>query len=174
MFFKRKISLYILNHIINKIPFHFIRILFYKIALISVGNNSTINLNVTIRGRHISIGDNVIINHFCYLDGRSYLNIGNNVDFGPGVVIWTVDHDPSCPYHSIRCKPVNIKDNAMIGSYSIILPGVTIGEGAVIATGSVVVKDVQEFTMVGGNPAKFIKYRNKDILYKLKHKPFLE
>lgn len=66
------------------------------------------------------------------------------------------------------CKPVEIGENVWIGTRALILPGVTVGEGAVIAGGSVVTKDVEPLAVVGGNPAKVLKYRDKDVYYKLK------
>ncbi|WP_442862504.1 DapH/DapD/GlmU-related protein [Bacillus sp. USDA818B3_A] len=66
-------------------------------------------------------------------------------------------------------KPIIIEVNSWIGQRAIILPGVTIGEGAVVGAGSVVTKDVEPCSIVGGNPAKHIKYRDKDVYYKLKN-----
>ena len=75
------------------------------------------------------------------------------------VELYTSDHDPDDPYFSRRDAPITIHDNVWIGSSAIILKGVTVGEGAVVAAGSVVTRDVKAFTIVGGNPAKLIRER---------------
>ncbi|MBQ3590123.1 MAG: acyltransferase [Clostridia bacterium] len=75
-----------------------------------------------------------------------------------GCTIATVNHDYS-DFDIVRGKTVTIKKGAWICSKATIVPGVTIGEGAVVAAGSVVTKDVPPFSVVGGNPAKLIKYR---------------
>lgn len=66
-----------------------------------------------------------------------------------------------------------ISDRAWIAYRAIILPGVTIGEGAVVGAGAVVMKDVEPYTIVGGNPAKVIKKRSLDLDYTLKYNPWL-
>lgn len=71
----------------------------------------------------------------------------------------TASHDVSSPVMELVTKPIEIKSNAWIAAKSIILPGVTIGEAAVVGAGSVVTKDIAPWTVVGGNPAKFIKKR---------------
>ena len=77
----------------------------------------------------------------------------------------------SIPYDDVYInKPVIIKKNVWIGSNVLILPGVTIGEGAVIGMGAVLTKDVPDYAIVGGNPAKVLKYRNKETYQKLERK----
>ena len=71
----------------------------------------------------------------------------------------TASHDVSSPHFDLVRKPVVICDNVWIAMGAIVLPGVTIGEGAVVAAGAVVAKDVLPWTVVGGNPARFIKKR---------------
>ena len=71
----------------------------------------------------------------------------------------TGSHSLTSPTFDLITKPITIKDNVWVATGAIVLPGVTIGEGAVVAAGSVVTKDVEPWTVVGGNPAKFIKKR---------------
>ena len=114
----------------------------------------------------IQIGDNSVIGDHCFLDGRSGLEIGNNVNISGYVHIYTLEHDISSPTFGGTGGPVFIRDQTYIATRATILPGVTIGEGAVVACGAVVTKNVEAWTMVGGVPAKFIK-RRPEVRYRL-------
>ena len=87
------------------------------------------------------------------------ITIGDNVCIGEDVRLLTGSHALESPHFDLVTKPIRIEDNAWIATGAIILPGVTIGEGAVVAAGAVVSKDVEAWTVVGGNPAKFVKVR---------------
>lgn len=109
-------------------------------------------------GRFITIGKNVFINHACSFLDLGGITIEDNVLIGPRVNLVTENH-PSNPAErrSLMTKPIVIRRNAWIGANATILPGVTIGENAIVAAGAVVSKDVPANTIVGGVPAKFIK-----------------
>jgi acetyltransferase-like isoleucine patch superfamily enzyme len=113
-------------------------------------------------GRFISIGKNVFINHACSFLDMGGITIEDHVLIGPRVNIVTENHplDPT-DRRALITRPVVIKRNAWIGAAATILPGVTIGENAVVAAGAVVSKDVSANTVVGGIPAKFIKTINQ-------------
>ena len=122
---------------------------------------------------NISIGNNVRIGTRVFLKALGGVTIGNNVIFGPEVTILTANHNydtpTKLPYdEEMILKPVTIADNVWIGCRATIVPGVTINEGAVIASGAVVTKDVPKGAVVGGNPAKVLKYRNMEYYEKLK------
>jgi acetyltransferase-like isoleucine patch superfamily enzyme len=121
----------------------------------------------------VMLGDDVNINPGFYAQSRGGLIIGSHVHFGRNVRILTENHnyeEPEClPYDKKRnYKPVVVKDCVWIGDNVCIVPGVTIGEGAIIALGSVVTKDVPDLTLVGGAPAKVIKTRNAELYWRLK------
>ena len=109
-------------------------------------------------GRFIQIGKNVFINHACSFLDMGGITIEDDVLIGPKVNLITENHplDPA-DRKALICKPIVIKRNAWIGAAATILPGVTIGENAVVAAGAVVSKDVPANTVVGGIPAKHIK-----------------
>ena len=109
-------------------------------------------------GKLITIGKNVFINHACSFLDLGGITIEDNVLIGPRVNLVTENH-PSDPAErrSLMTKPIVIRRNAWIGANATILPGVTIGENAIVAAGAVVAKDVPANTVVGGVPAKFIK-----------------
>ena len=124
--------------------------------------------------RGISIGDNVWIGERSRFSGAcGGIVIGNNVSFGPEVTIWSSNHNyyspEKLPYDDIDIpKKVVIGDNVWICSKACITPGVTIGEGAVVGMGAVVTSDVPEGAVVGGNPAKILKYRDMQKYIQLK------
>ena len=112
-------------------------------------------------GRFITIGKNVFINHACSFLDMGVITIEDNVLIGPKVNLITENHplDPT-DRRALICNPIIIKQNAWIGAAATILPGVTVGENAVVAAGAVVSKDVPANTIVGGVPAKIIKTIN--------------
>lgn len=112
-------------------------------------------------GEHCTIGDS------CFLDGRSGLTIGDSVNFGSHVTIFTREHAVNSPDFAETGAAVTVGNHAWISSHAIILPGVTVGEGAVVAAGAVVTRDVPPFTIVGGNPARHIAHRSRDLRYRL-------
>lgn len=109
-------------------------------------------------GRFTSLGKNVFINHACSFLDLGGITLEDHVLIGPQVKLVTENHplDPE-DRRALICKPIHIKKNAWIGAGATILPGVTIGENAVVAAGAVVTRDVAANTVVGGIPAKFIK-----------------
>jgi acetyltransferase-like isoleucine patch superfamily enzyme len=109
-------------------------------------------------GRFTRIGRNVFINHACSFLDMGGITVEDHVLIGPKVNLITENHpiDPA-DRRALICKPIVIKRNAWIGAAATILPGVTIGENAVVAAGAVVSRDVPANTIVGGVPAKFIK-----------------
>jgi len=109
-------------------------------------------------GRFISIGKHVFINHACSFLDMGGITLEDHVLLGPKVNLITENH-PLDPVNrrGMICKPIVIKRNAWIGAGATILPGVTVGENAVVAAGAVVSKDVPANTVVGGIPAKILK-----------------
>lgn len=124
--------------------------------------------NVSMRGvKGIKIGDYCSIGPRTLLDGRAGLEIGNNVTIAYEAIIWSLSHDYNSPSFAGKGAKVVIEDYAWICSRSIIMPGVRIGMGSVVASGAVVTKDVEPFSIVGGVPAKIIGKRDcKEFTYK--------
>lgn len=111
----------------------------------------------------LTIGKDSTVNFGCYLDNRRGITIGNGVGIAHNTKIYTLGHDISSSKFETKGAPVVIEDKAFVFSNCLIMPGVTIHEGAVVLSGSVVTKDVQPYTVVGGNPAKYIKDRRHDL-----------
>lgn len=158
-----------LLHIIGNIPSHNIRKFFYRASGIKIGRGSSIHMGAKFYDlKSIVIGEDTIIGENCVLDGRSKLEIGNHVDIASEVMIYNSEHDINSDNFSAKEAPVSIQDYVFVGPRAIILPGVSIGKGAVVGAGAVVTKDVPPYTIVGGVPAKIIgERRNKALRYKL-------
>ncbi len=156
-------------HLISLIPFHCIRRFFYRLSGIKIGKGSAIHMGARFYNpRNIYIGEDTIIGEGVVLDGRSKLIIGNHVDIASEVMIYNSEHDINDENFKAVIHPVIIEDYVFIGPRVIILPGVKIGKGAIVAAGSVVTKDVPPFALVGGVPAKTIGERRlKQLNYKL-------
>ncbi|MBI4091606.1 MAG: acyltransferase [Candidatus Levybacteria bacterium] len=154
---------------VGYIPSHYIRRFFYRIQGMKIGRGSTLHMGaVFYDASKISIGQDTIIGEDAVLDGRDKLVIGDHVDIASEVMIYNAEHDINDESFKAATAPVKIGDYVFIGPRAIILPGVKIGRGAVVGAGAVVTRDVGEFEIVGGVPAKVIGERKiKNPTYKL-------
>ena len=177
----RKIKLNLLGlslfsaFLIGRVPWHGLRLFVYRYFFgIKIGRKSVVHWRARFYGMNgIRIGEHTIIGNDAFFDGRYGLTIGNRVNIAGETAIFTAQHDPDAPDFKMVGGAVEIDDYVYIGSRVTILPGVKIGKGAVVATGAVVVSNVEPYTMVGGVPAHFIKNRNRDLNYQLDfHMPF--
>ena len=109
-------------------------------------------------GKNITVGKNVFINACCCFQDQGGITIGDGTLIGHGVVLATISHGfPPDERGDNYPAPIVIGRNVWIGSHTTILPGVTIGDGAIVAAGAVVNRDVPPNVIVGGVPAKVIK-----------------
>lgn len=162
----RYIAVAILNFSYTLLPFFFLRKFLLRLIGIKIGKRSYIHRGVKFfHFGKIIIGDNTTVNFNCYLDNRTGIFIGNNVGIAHNTKIYTLGHDINDSKFSAIGAKVRINDHVFIFSNCLIMPGVTIGEGAIVLAGSVVTKNVDPYTVVGGNPAKYIKNRPREINY---------
>lgn len=156
-------------HCVGNFPSHLIRRYFYRLTGMKIGKGSTIHSGLSLYDPSgITIGNDTIIGEKSTLDGRDLLKIGNHVAISSAVMIYNSEHDINSPTFSAITAPVIINDYVFIGPRAIILPGVTIGQGAIIAAGAVVTKSVIPFAIVAGVPARAIGERQlKDLHYRL-------
>ncbi|MBI5122417.1 acyltransferase [Candidatus Roizmanbacteria bacterium] len=156
-------------HIIGFFPSHLVRRFFYRLAGVVIGSGSAIHIGARFyKPENISIGKDTIVGEFAVLDGRAKLIIGDHVDIASEVMIYNSQHDIKSHDFHATSDTVVIEDYVFIGPRAIILPGVKIGRGGVVAAGAIVTKDVNPFEIVGGVPAKVIGERgNKEPNYKL-------
>lgn len=142
-----------------------IRYAVFKSISAGCGENVAIFEDVILNTcENISVGSNVSIHPMTYLEGRGGLDIGNDVSIAHGVTIMSTNHgyqrtDLPIKYQDSIFKKVTIGNDVWIGARAVILAGVTIGDGSIVAAGAVVTKDVSSRTVVAGVPAKIIKKR---------------
>lgn len=162
---------YFTNHVVAHVPSFTFRRLWYQHALgIRFGRHASVFMGVymwfhggprEIRRQGVAIGENSRINRACTLDVRSGMTIGDNVSISPEVMFVVGSHDVNDPtFPPMGTEPVSIGDHVFIGSRAMILGGVTVGRGAVIAAGAVVTKNVPPMTIVAGVPAKPVGVRD--------------
>lgn len=109
-------------------------------------------------GKNITLGKRVFINSGCRFQDQGGITIGDDVLLGHNVVLATLNHDPVVARRaSMLPAPIVIGDKVWIGANATVLPGVTIGKGAIVAAGAVVHRDVPPFTVVGGVPARILR-----------------
>ncbi|MEI9864591.1 MAG: acyltransferase [Limisphaerales bacterium] len=163
----------IYNHGLSGIPIRTLRKLYLRFWLGGLGAGSGVQMNCRfLNGRKVHFGARNVINFGCLFDGRKFhIHTGEDVSIGPEATILTLGHDPQSPDFTDRGGDVIIGDRAWIGYRALILPGIKIGEGAVVGAGAVVTKDVAPFTIVAGNPARPIGQRNRDLVYRLRYDP---
>jgi acetyltransferase-like isoleucine patch superfamily enzyme len=138
----------------------------------SIGPKASIHMGCFFTGRQISIGGGSVINRNCRLDGRGGLTIGRHVSVSPECYLLTASHDPQSPSFAAFGRPIHLSDRVWLGTRAMVLPGVTLGEGAVLGAGSIATKDIPAFQIAVGQPAKVVKTRTQDLPYELAYFPW--
>lgn len=155
--------------ITSHLPTNYLRILIYRIVFrMNIEADVFIDRDCIIHGpSRITLARGTKINRGVVLDGRFPLRIGENVSVSIYSVILTLEHDLSDSEFKSRGGPVEIGERVFIGARAVVLPGVKIGNGAAVAAGAVVTKDVEPYTIVGGVPAQPIGIRPQNLNYNL-------
>lgn len=160
--------LFVVMSAMGHVPSARVRTWFYRHALgARIAPTARINGRVEIRGGEIDIGEGTVVGHDCILDGRGGLRLGRAVNLSSEAAIWTYQHDPNDPDFLGIGAPVVVGDRAWLSFRCTVLPGVTIGEGAIVAANTTVTRDVEPFAIVAGIPAVKIGERSRDLRYPL-------
>lgn len=166
MIFLRACTLACGNHLISRLPSFRLRQAYYRqILRYRISPRASVHMGCFFTGGRIEIGAHTVLNRRCFLDGRMGLRVGENCSISPEVALWSMGHDPQDADFAISGGETTIGDHVWIGTRAIILPGVHIGEGAVIGAGAVVTRDIAPWKIAVGNPAREIKDRNREIRY---------
>jgi acetyltransferase-like isoleucine patch superfamily enzyme len=142
-----------------------LRAFFWSFFLKEIGKNVHLMSNVTIMSpQNVTIGNSTLINTGTKIGGQNGIKIGSYVLIGYNVTIVSENHAYHNPLLPIKEQgyfggPIVIEDDVWIGANAVILPNIKIGRGAIIGANAVVSKNVQPFSIVGGIPAKHIKFR---------------
>jgi len=178
-YFLMGLKYYLGNNVIARFPWGRLRSMYLtRVLKVAIGRDTHVSMRWFVTGypvrAHIRIGDNCVINREVYLDGRVGVEIGNNVNVSFQTCVLSLHHDHNAPDFPAVGGVVRIHDHVWIGARATLLPGVSIGEGAVVAAGAVVAKDVAPYTVVGGVPAKKIGDRNPEIAYLTNFSPYFD
>jgi maltose O-acetyltransferase len=167
--FRIRVLNYLTNHVVAHVPSVRARRLWYQHALgIELGRHASVFMGAYVaflspganRRNGVRIGRNSRVNRRCTLDFRGGLTIGDNVSISPEVMFVGGSHDVNSPWFGDVMRPISIEDHAFIGTRAMILPGVTVGRGAVVTAGSLVSSDVAPMTIVAGVPARRVGIRH--------------
>ena len=108
---------------------------------------------------HLTIGDYCWIGEDAWIDNLAPVTIGSHVCISQGAYLCTGNHDWTTPNMRLFTRPITLRDGCWVGAKCVVCPGVTLGEGAVLAAGSVAATDIPPFQVWAGNPARFVKLR---------------
>jgi putative colanic acid biosynthesis acetyltransferase WcaF len=165
---------YVLNHVVNRIPFVGVRMRAYAAVGVQFDEVASTNISLGVEmwnGRGLAIGPRSTIGQRCYIDARAGIRIDSDVSISREVAVLTATHIPDDPQFAANVSPVHLERHCFIGMRACVLPGVRIGEGAVVGAGAVVTTDVEPYTIVGGVPAKVLRKRQGPMAYELDFRP---
>ena len=151
-----------LNRLVSNFPSHRMRLFLLRRAGAKIAQNAAVHSGCEFwNPQGLIIEDGSSIGFSCLLDARSGLRIGKNVCLASQVMIWSLHHNYNSLHFEVTGGHVDVGDYAWLCARSIILPGVEIGEGCVVAAGAVVSKNTEPYSVVGGIPATKISQREK-------------
>jgi acetyltransferase-like isoleucine patch superfamily enzyme len=166
---------YAYNRFVTFLPMRRLRRVYLRAWLGSFGAGTSVQMgNRFLNARKVHLGPRNVINFDCLLDGRIHeIRTGSDVSIGPEAAILTLGHDTAADDFRNRGGAVLIGDRVWIGYRAVILPGITIGDAAVIGAGAVVTNNVEPYAIMAGVPARKVGDRPRSLHYELHYDPFL-
>ena len=164
------LALALINTLHGWLPF-FLRPLLYRACGFDIDRSAT--LQGGIRFFHVgrlTVGEGSLVNRGVYLDNRGGITIGRHVSIAHDARLYTMGHDPHDPTVATKAAPIRLDDHAVVFAGAMLMPGVHVGQGAVVMAGAVVTKDVPPGRMMGGNPAGDLGERGCVPAYRLKRR----
>jgi putative colanic acid biosynthesis acetyltransferase WcaF len=165
---------YALNHLVNRIPLVGVRMRTYALMGLQFDEVASANISLGVEmwtGWRLKMGARSTIGQRCYIDARAGIRLDSDAGVSREACLLTATHVPDDPDFAGTLAPIHLERHAWIGMRALLLPGVRIGEGAIVAAGAVVTRDVEPYTIVAGNPAKPLRKRQEPMRYELDWRP---
>ena len=165
---------YILNHLVNRIPITGLRVRAYAALGVRFDEIDTANISLGVEmwaGAGLTMGRGSTIGQRCYIDARGGVRLEEQVSISREAMVLTATHDPDSPDFAATLAPVRFGSRSWVAARAIIMPGVSVGEGAVVAAGALVTSDVGPYTVVGGVPASKLRDRPGPLSYEIGWRP---
>lgn len=160
------------NTVVNKIPSRHLRKCFYQVMGAKIGKNTVLCRRTEVLfPKGLQLADGVAVGWFAELDARGGIIVDHDTNISSHVKLITGSHDVDDPHFTADFRPIRVGHHCWIGTGATILQGVEIGDGAVVAAGAVVTRNIPPHEIWGGVPARFIKKRNSTLNYNVKGAP---
>lgn len=162
------------NMIVNKLPSRHLRKWFYQLLGAKLGKGTVLcRRTEVLLPLGLKMADRVSVGWFAELDARGGITVDHDTNIASHAKLITGSHDIDDPEYTADFRPITIGHHCWIGTGAMVLQGVTIGDGAVVAAGAVVTKDIPPYEVWGGVPAKFIRKRPEGMEYTIGVAPIL-
>jgi acetyltransferase-like isoleucine patch superfamily enzyme len=156
------------NLVVTNLPGHWLRQLWLRMIGTQIGSGTIVFRGTTVFGAEkLELGERVHVGFRVVLDARGGIKVGNDVTISSDSQLLTAKHDPQSSGFERQVAPVVIESHAWVATRAMVLAGVTLGRGAIVAAGAVATRDVAKDTIVAGVPAKEIGARRSDLSYRL-------
>ncbi len=165
---------YALNHVVNRIPLVGVRMRTYALMGLHFDELASANISLGVEmwtGWRLKMGARSTIGQRCYIDARGGIRLDSDVSVSREACLLTATHVPDDPDFAGELAPIHLERRSWIGVRALLLPGVRVGEGAVVAAGAVVTADVEPYTIVAGTPARLLRKRREPMGYELDWRP---
>lgn len=163
---------YVYNYGLTYFPVHAVRLFYLRHVLgVRIGHHCFIHMGCFFEGKKIEIGNHTVIGRNCILSGGNLI-IKNNVSITAHTYIFCTSHYKDSPEFRAFSQDVVIEDYAWVGARAMILPGVRIGKGAILGAASTASKNIPDYAVFAGAPAKEVATRARDLIYNLDYNPY--